>query len=214
MKDLASFQVYNASAGSGKTFTLVKSYLKIILSTPNTYRFKQILAITFTNKAAQEMKARVLSNLKAISDGAFNDLALQLCEETSISKNQLQQRASLVLNEILNNYSAFSITTIDSFTYKLIKNFAFDLGLSLNFEVELNTKNVLTNAVDLLISKIGKDQNITNVLLLFALFKWQQDETWDVTFALNNIANLLADEDAILEVETLNNKTLTDFSTL
>ncbi len=211
MQEASSFQVFNASAGSGKTFTLVKSYLKIILGTPNIYRFNQILAITFTNKAAQEMKERVLLGLTNFSKGNFNDLENQLCSEMALSKTLLQHRATLVLNEILNNYSAFSITTIDSFTYKLIKNFAFDLGLNLNFELELTTKNVLTHAVEILISKIGKDQNITDVLLDFALFKWRQDETWDVTFALNNIANLLTDETSILEVEKLNSKTLANF---
>lgn len=211
MQDSSSFQVFNASAGSGKTFTLVKSYLKIILESPDIYRYNQILAITFTNKAAQEMKDRVLSGLTNFSKGNFNDLENQLCSEMALSKAVLQHRATLVLNEILNNYSAFSITTIDSFTYKLIKNFAFDLGLNLNFELELNTKNVLTHAVEILISKIGKDQNITDILLDFALFKWQLDETWDVTFALNKIANLLTDETSILEVEKLNTKTLADF---
>jgi len=210
----SSFKVYNASAGSGKTFTLVKSYLKIILSTSDIFKFKEILALTFTNKAAQEMKMRVLENLKDFSYGIFNDMALNLCKEIKIDRAELKNRASLVLNEILNNYSAFSITTIDSFTYKLIRNFAFDLGLSLDFDVELNTKNILKNAVELLISKIGKDTKITNILLLFALYKWQQEKTWDISYALNDIAKMLTEEDAVFEIEKIKTHTINDFLTL
>ena len=210
----SSFKIYNASAGSGKTFTLVKEYLKIILSTPDIFKFQEILALTFTNKAAQEMKERVLISLKDFSCGVFNDMALNLCREIPTNKDKLQYRASLVLNAILNNYSAFAITTIDSFTYKLIRNFAFDLGLNLNFDVELDSKIILKNAVELLITKIGKDTKITNLLLLFALYKWQQEQTWDVTFALNNIAKMLAEENAVLEIEKIKTHTLNDFLTL
>jgi len=209
-----SFKIYNASAGSGKTFTLVKEYLKIILSTSNIFTFKKILAITFTNKAANEMKVRILSNLITFSSGSFNDMALNLCQEIKLDKVKLQNRAGLVLNEILNNYSAFSITTIDSFTYKLIRSFAFDLGLSLDFDVELNTKNILENAVELLVSKIGKGTKITDILLLFALYKWQQEQTWDISYALNDIAKMLTEEDAVLEIEKIKNHTINDFLTL
>jgi len=211
VQTLSSFKIYNASAGSGKTFTLVKEYLKIIISNTDVFAFKKILALTFTNKAANEMKERVLSNLKDLSAGNFKDMALILCQELPIEKDKLQYRSKLILNEILNNYSAFSITTIDSFTYKLIRNFAFDLGLTLNFDVELNNKIILENAVELLISKIGKNTKITNILLLFALFKWKQEQTWDVSFALNNIAKMLTKEDAVIEIEKIKSHSLNDF---
>ncbi|MCF6212797.1 MAG: UvrD-helicase domain-containing protein [Flavobacteriaceae bacterium] len=207
----SSFQVYNASAGSGKTFTLVKSYLKIILATQDAFKFKQILAITFTNKAANEMKERILDNLRAFAESEFNDMAKMLCKEIPLSSSLLQKRASVILREIVNNYAAFAITTIDSFTYKIIRNFSFDLGLSLDFEVELNTKNILDEAVEILISKIGQEDQITKTLLLFALFKWQKDETWDVSFALKSIAKLLVDDGAIDQLNKLKNKQLPDY---
>jgi ATP-dependent exoDNAse (exonuclease V) beta subunit len=211
---LSSFKVYNASAGSGKTFTLVKEYLKIILNTTDVFTFQKILAITFTNKAANEMKERVLNNLRAFADGNFNDISQSICQETAIDKTVLQTRASNILREITNNYSAFAITTIDSFTYKIIRSFAFDLGLSPHFDVELNTKNILEETVNILISKMGQDDELTKTLLLFALFKWQKDETWDVTFALNAIAKLLVKEDAVSKLEKLKDKTLDDYLNL
>ena len=206
MQNLSTFQVYNASAGSGKTFTLVKEYLKIILKTQDAYKFKQILAITFTNKAANEMKERILNNLRAFADGDFNDMSDLLCQEISINKEVLQKRAAIALREIINNYAAFAITTIDSFTYKIIRNFSFDLGLSLNFEVALNTKTILEETVELLMSKIGIDKELTKTLLLFALYKWQKDETWDVSFALNAISKLLVDDSALTELDKIKNK--------
>lgn len=214
MQTPSTFKVYNASAGSGKTFTLVKEYLKIVLSTQDVFTFQKILAITFTNKAANEMKERVLNNLRAFADGDFNDMAKDICQEIAIDKTILQKRASNVLREIINNYAAFAITTIDSFTYKIIRSFAFDLGLSLNFDVELNTKNILEETVNILISKMGQEGNLTKTLLLFALFKWQKDETWDVTFALNAIAKLLVKEDAVSELEKIKDKNLDDYLSL
>uniref|UniRef100_UPI004048C12D UvrD-helicase domain-containing protein n=1 Tax=Polaribacter sp. TaxID=1920175 RepID=UPI004048C12D len=112
MQQPATFQVYNASAGSGKTFTLVKEYLKILLSTENIFAFQKILAITFTNKAAGEMKERVLSSLEAFSEGKETDLLQQILQEISVDKEIIRVRSQKILDVILQNYSAFSITTI------------------------------------------------------------------------------------------------------
>ena len=140
----STFQVYNASAGSGKTFTLVKSYVKILLETEETYRFQHILAVTFTNKAAAEMKTRVIENLRAFSNpdilknktDLFKTIEADFLKEGIIVNDiALHQRSKKVVNAILQNYSAFNITTIDSFTHRLIRSFAYDLGLSLNFDV-------------------------------------------------------------------------------
>ena len=133
-----SFTVYKSSAGSGKTFTLVKEYLKIILRKPADFR--SILAITFTNKAANEMKDRVISNLKELASETphpdskvIKYLLPDLMKETALSALEIQQNAKKSLALILHHYSDFAISTIDSFVHKIVKTFAYDLKLPVEF---------------------------------------------------------------------------------
>jgi len=202
----STFQVYNASAGSGKTFTLVKEYLKVVLTSENIFSFQKILAITFTNKAAGEMKERVLSSLEDFANGKENELFNILIQEMNVDKKIIQKRSKKVLAAILQNYTAFSITTIDSFTQKIIKNFAFDLGLSLNFEVEMDAVSLLNQAVDVLISKIGTDEKFTKLLIDYSLEKTDDDKSWDISKDLNEFAKVLLNEDDVQHFRKLHPK--------
>lgn len=208
------FQVYNASAGSGKTFTLVKEYLKVLLQSEDIFRFQKILAITFTNKAAGEMKERVLDNLQAFAEGETNDLLEIILEETLLDRTVVKDRSKKILDEILRNYSAFSITTIDSFTHKIIKSFAYDLGLPLNFEVEMDAVSLLNEAVDVLISKIGSDEALTKLLIDFSLDKADDDKSWDISRELNEFAKILLNEDDTKHFKKLADKKLNNFTSL
>jgi len=215
VQNQAIFQVYNASAGSGKTFTLVKEYLKILLNTSDPNKFKQILAVTFTNKAAAEMKERVIQNLRAF---AKEDILVhktkmfeQLEIELSITNSVLYRRAGKVLESILQNYSAFNITTIDSFTHRLIRSFAFDLGLSMNFDVEMDAKSLLSESVEVLISKIGDDKKITSILIDFSLQKANEDKSWDISRELNEIAQILLNENDSKHIQKIQKKPIQDF---
>ncbi|OAD45384.1 UvrD-helicase domain-containing protein [Polaribacter atrinae] len=214
MQNTSSFQVYNASAGSGKTFTLVKEYIKVLLTSDDIFSFQKILAITFTNKAAGEMKERVLSSLEDFADGEENDLLNIIVDEITIDKAIIQERSKKILDAILKNYSAFSITTIDSFTHKIIKNFAFDLGLSLNFEVEMDAVSLLNEAVDVLISKIGTDKKLTNLLIDYSLDKTDDDKSWDISRDLSEFARILLNEDDVQHFRSLADKKLEDFTNL
>ncbi len=104
MQNPSSFQVYNASAGSGKTFTLVKEYLKILLLTSDVNRFQNILAVTFTNKAAAEMKARVINNLRDFAKAEIlegkNEMFLQIEQETDLQDNLIHQRSIKILQSM------------------------------------------------------------------------------------------------------------------
>ncbi|WP_028889997.1 UvrD-helicase domain-containing protein [Tenacibaculum ovolyticum] len=214
MQNSSAFQVYNASAGSGKTFTLVKEYLKVLLNSDDIFTFQKILAITFTNKAAGEMKERVLENLQEFSEGKENDLFQLISNEIEVDKATIKYRSKQIIDAVLQNYSAFSITTIDSFTHKIIKSFAYDLGLSLNFEVEMDAVSLLNEAVDVLISKIGTDKNLTKLLIDFSLDKADDDKSWDISRELNEFSRILLNEDDTKHFRKLADKKLADFTDL
>lgn len=212
------FLIYNASAGSGKTFTLVKAYLKILLTSNQQNAFKNILALTFTNKAVAEMKARVIDMLIAFSDPDIlkkpTPMFEMLSTELDIDAINLHEKSKKILHTIAHNYAAFDISTIDKFNHRLIRTFAHDLKLPLNFEVELDTKTILAKAVDQLIDKAGIEKELTKVLVDFALEKADDDKSWDVAFDFNQIAQLLVNENELPFIESLKGKSLEDFSNL
>ena len=120
MHTSTNFQIYNASAGSGKTFTLVKEYLKILLSTGanfDIYRFQKILAITFTNKATEEMKTRILKQLKILANGLDRDYTQALIDQLGdkYDAERIRLNAKEAYSLIIHNYSRFEVSTIDSF---------------------------------------------------------------------------------------------------
>ncbi len=221
MSEPSFFTVYNASAGSGKTYTLVRDYLTLILDPRRATGFQKILAITFTNKAAGEMKDRVLKHLVELATSdpqeqseAPDGMKEYLIRETGQSAEELRDRALLVLHQILRDYGSFNVRTIDSFTNKLIKSFAFDLGLSMDFEVELDTDSIFQEAVDTLISRIGIDPELTSILLSYSSQKAREDKSWDISRDLLEISTLLLNENHIRHLEGLREKKLTDFLSL
>jgi len=211
-----NFTVYRSSAGSGKTYTLVREYLKIALSNP--VGFRTILAVTFTNKAANEMKERIITNLKEIADyknnqerATIKNMLPQLEKELQLTKAEIAQRADTVLRAILHNYSEFAISTIDSFMHKIIRTFAYDLHLAQNFDVELDTDELMSKVVDILISEVGNDEALTKTLVNFVQSKTDDDKSWHIETDLQNMAKRLTSEDAQLYVERLRKLTLDDF---
>ena len=104
-----------------------------------------------------------------------------ICAETNLLETTAFKRSQTVLSAILQNYSAFNITTIDSFTHKLIRTFAYDLELPLNSDVEMDTESLLNEAVDVVISKIGEDTQLTNLLINYAIQKLDDDKSWDIS---------------------------------
>ncbi|WP_405411966.1 UvrD-helicase domain-containing protein [Maribacter sp. Asnod1-A12] len=208
-----SFTIYNASAGSGKTYALAKVYLKIILESPQNFR--KILAITFTNKAVNEMKHRILNSLfefsKTISLDDASPLFTDILKETSYTFEELPVLSKLRLKQILHNYAFFDISTIDKFTHRLIRTFAKDLKIPQNFEVVLDVDLLLQEAVERVISKAGEDPEFTKVLLDFALEKIEDDRSWDIGFDLLKIGKLIFDENNAAHLKQLKDIQLSDF---
>ena len=218
MSTKVPFKVYDASAGSGKTFALVKEYLKLLFTRKHNDGFKQILAITFTNKAVGEMKIRILDTLKSFSDPEIisnpNGMFEAITTELNLKPTDVHLKSIALLNTIMHNYAAFDISTIDGFNHRLIRTFAHDLKIPINFEVELDTPTLLNQAVDSLISKAGTDAKLTKVLIDFALEKADDDKSWDVSRDFNSIAKLLINDNDLPHLDTIKHKTLEDFNTL
>ena len=186
------FKIYSSSAGSGKTYTLTKEYLKLALrpGEQDGY-FRHILAVTFTNAAANEMKNRILKNLSDIAgmkeSPLLNELVAELygvrpgTDSFEADKAELRRKASSVFKTILHRYADFSVTTIDSFTQRVVMAFTDELGLPYSFEVELETDEVLELAIDNLIEKAGTDEmeEITTILSEYYTHAATEGKSWN-----------------------------------
>ena len=155
----ADFIVLNASAGSGKTYSLVQHILMNALRKKDMdHAYQKVLAITFTNNAAAEMKARLLDQLltfKGLEHPSKSEFFKPIWEEIGVSPEELQQRAAGAASHMLHNYSTLNVGTIDQFTHRLVRTFTRDLDLDDNFEVRLDLDGMIEEALDLLYSSLG-----------------------------------------------------------
>lgn len=188
------FKIYKSSAGSGKTFTLVKEYLGIALREP--VRYKNILALTFTNKAAGEMKERILSELALLARGKDSPMRQVLIDEFDLPPADIADAATAVLGNILHDYANFAVRTIDSFTHKLIRSFAKDLELPGRFEIEMDTKLILQRTVDQLMDSIGRDDYVTEILVRFVEEKLRDRSGWRIEADLKEVGQELFKENS------------------
>ena len=213
-----AFSIYDASAGSGKTYTLVKEYLKIILSSNKNDAYRNILAITFTNKAVHEMKSRVVESLSEFAKDNPSDKAQQLMQdihlETGLSLHTIQEKAKSIIKNLIHNYAAFDISTIDKFTHKVIRAFAHDLNLPITFEVSLDTESLLTEAVDAIIAEAGNNAELTNLLVDFTMEKTDDDKSWDVSREIMETGKLILNENNREEIKHFHNKTIAEFGVI
>jgi len=210
-----SFSIYDASAGSGKTYALVKEYLKIILVAKKNDAYRNILAITFTNKAVHEMKSRIVGNLSEFSKDnpseKAQDLMQHLAIETELSIIQIKTKSQQIIKHIIHNYAAFDISTIDKFTHKVIRAFAHDLGLPMTFEVTLDTENLLIEAVDAIIAQAGEDETLTKLLIDFTMEKTDDDKSWDISREILETGRLVLNENNRNEITHFQDKSIAEF---
>ncbi|WP_319481090.1 UvrD-helicase domain-containing protein [uncultured Draconibacterium sp.] len=184
--------VYKASAGSGKTFQLVVEYLKIILNNP--YNYKHILAVTFTNKATNEMKRRILEQLHLLAIEKDSPYIEPLQKDNNYTEQFIRQRAKEVLKNILHDYNRFSINTIDSFTQKVIKSFNRELGISPNFTVELDNDLLLQEASDRLLARINDDKDLLKWLRDYSKEKIESNRSQRIDDDIQNLGKELFKE--------------------
>ncbi|TDW45990.1 ATP-dependent exoDNAse (exonuclease V) beta subunit [Flavobacterium sp. 270] len=210
-----SFSIYDASAGSGKTYTLVKEYLKIILSSAKNDAYRNILAITFTNKAVHEMKSRIVGSLSEFTkdepSAKASDLMEDLSRETGLSIIKIKTKSQNIIKHLIHNYAAFDISTIDKFTHKVIRAFAHDLNLPMTFEVTLDTENLLIEAVDAIIAQAGQDETLTKLLIDFTMEKTDDDKSWDISREILETGRLVLNENNRNEILHFNDKSIEEF---
>ena len=218
LKTTAAFTIYDAAAGAGKTYTLVRNYLIKILSSNNKNRYKQILAVTFTNKAVAEMKNRILESLYGFSQREISSknepMFVEIQQTLQLTKEELQNRAHKVLHYLLHNYTAFSVQTIDKFTQSVIRTFAYDLGLATNFEVELDQQKLLEKAVDNLLAQVGVEEQVSEVVIDFAKTSINDDKAWNIKRSLLETARIIFNEDDAAHIKKMSSHSFEDFKKL
>ncbi len=218
------FRIYSSSAGSGKTYTLTKEYIKLALHPENDSYYRHILAVTFTNAAAREMKDRILGTLKAFSTGKRPQMMLDIISELSPATatdpglreqelNQLQERAGRIFTRILHGYSDFSVMTIDSFISRLVGSFTDELGLPFGFETRLDG-DLLAEAIDRLLSRIGLtgEESLTHILESYYLEHAREEGGWGaLPKQMLSAASDLLNEESYLAMARVSDLTLNDW---
>ncbi|MFC3198455.1 UvrD-helicase domain-containing protein [Parapedobacter deserti] len=200
MPTVAPLNILKASAGSGKTFSLTAHYLTLLFSGDNKYR--EILAITFTNKATAEMKGRILEVLEALAtaDGLHEDKAASYRKMLLKAYPQwdaayLHVRAAEVYRNILHDYSRFAVSTIDGFTQKVIRGFTFELGIDAGYKLEMNIRKVKEDLVLRLNRLLDERLDLLQWVMDYAKSKIDRDENWNYRRALSDLASEIFKED-------------------
>lgn len=180
MTNSYALTIYKASAGSGKTFTLSVEYIKLLIKDPQSYR--STLAVTFTNKATEEMKLRILSQLygiwKLLPDSkSYID---KIKEDLDVTDEYMSERAGIALHNIVHNYSYFRIETIDSFFQSVLRNLARELDLTANLRIELNDYQIERNAVDELINSLDENSELLTWIMEYIRENMDDDKDWNV----------------------------------
>ena len=198
--------VYKASAGSGKTFTLAVEYIKLLILNPRAYR--NILAVTFTNKATTEMKERILSQLYGIwiNDKSSKAYLEKITEELGMPKEQIRMAAGKALHLMIHDYSRFRVETIDSFFQSVMRNLARELELGANLTIELNNMEVLSDAVDSMIERLNRQSPVLYWLLEYIEERIADDKRWNVSGEIKNFGRNIFDEGYIEKGDGLRRK--------
>ncbi|MGB2363452.1 MAG: UvrD-helicase domain-containing protein [Flavobacteriales bacterium] len=213
-----NLHIYRSSAGSGKTYSLVRNFIGMALvgdgRTFYPRYFRHILAITFTNKAASEMKERVLSFIsdlsKGVGQGKDHSFFIHIQEDTSLSDEDIKKRSQQILTAILHNYTDLSISTIDKFVFRIVRTFAHDLQMAQAFEVEMDKDLLIQPTVSFLISRIGTNKEVSDALVAFALSKADEGKSYNLENALEQFAKHLFIEKSEKFISSLNDVSISD----
>ncbi|MDE7305086.1 MAG: UvrD-helicase domain-containing protein [Alistipes sp.] len=171
-------KILNASAGSGKTYQLAYKYVHDVVQQPTLYR--HILAVTFTNKATEEMKSRILKEIHLLASGGESAYLARLCQELKLDAATVRKRAAEARTRILHDYSRFTVLTIDTFFQRILRAFIKELGIDLDYNVEIETASVLAKSADSLIEAIATDRDLLHWMTGFVEERIDEGRKWDV----------------------------------
>ncbi len=194
MLNSAPLHIYRASAGSGKTFLLASEYLCLLFENP--YKYREILAVTFTNKATEEMKERILGELKKIATGASTPYSRIIQQRFPALQDgmALQSAADKIYRTILHDYAKFSVSTIDSFVQQVIRSFAFEIGLDAGFELQLNQDIVKEELANRLFELLESSQELLDWIRSIAIDRIDTGQNWDFRSELLSLASEIFQE--------------------
>lgn len=202
-------KILSASAGSGKTYQLTLKYMCDVILHPERYR--NILAVTFTNKATEEMKSRILREIHTLASGNSSPYLSDVQRELGLSEAQIREGAKRARTRILHDFSRFTILTIDRFFQRILRAFIKELSLDLNYNIELDTSLLLERSTDLLIEGITKDEQLRNWLLEFAEERINDGTRWDMRSDLRSLGSELFKENGAKRINSqLSKQTLRD----
>ena len=171
-------QIYKASAGSGKTFALTLEFFKIVFAVPGEY--KNVLGVTFTNKATGEMKSRIVCELNKLAEGEKSDYREELKRSLGLTDGQIRTRAETLRTLVLHDYGRLSVTTIDKFFQRVIKAFTKELGIFPGYNVELDSDYVLARAVDQVMQRMNDDRNLRAWVMELMSASVEDARSWNV----------------------------------
>lgn len=201
--------VYRASAGSGKTFTLAVEYISLLVKDPENYQ--HILAVTFTNKATQEMKMRILSQLYGIANSLQSSQQYfnKVKEKTNMPDAVIRNNARAALTLLIHRYNNFRILTIDAFFQQVLRNLAHELGQTANLKVDLNNEEITEKAVDQMIESLEKGQPVLQWISTYINNSIEDDNGWNIigkikTFGTNIFKDFYKAHEANLKEQLSN----------
>ena len=201
--------IYKASAGSGKTHILAGNYITesfnqvaparsgsiLYEAFRDTMAFARILAVTFTNKAAGEMKERIIKELDKLAAGGKSDYEKDIISRyPQYTPEQVSERARKIRSAILHNYSDFNLRTIDSFVQSIVRAFCYDININSGFTTETDQNAVLAELIDSLLQKSDTDAELHEQFRAMAAKNVKDGDNWDFRSQLTSLAQLIFTE--------------------
>lgn len=225
MSENRTFTVCRASAGTGKTFTLASRYIALLMGSDRDNLYRNILAVTFTNKATAEMKRRILSYLFIIAEGDEKDagrrsfvdnvrrhISCYAQSKKALSAEELRAKAGRIYHKILADYDNMRVVTIDSFLQSLISGMAHSVGLGASFGVVLDSSQIVSEAVEeLMTTHISDYEGAEAALISFVEEQLDEEKTWDIRKKIISLAGEIMkeavqkdDDDIVFEADKIN----------